>query len=49
MPNNLLDSVQFKLVSSDVGQFGMNTPAYFCLDNVGPLPLNIPQLSSNDF
>lgn len=49
MPNNLLDSVQFKLASSDVGQFGMNTPAYFCLDNVGPLPLNTPQLSSNDF
>lgn len=28
------DSVSFSLSSSDVGQFGMNTPAYFCLDNV---------------
>ncbi len=28
-----VDSVVFKLRSSDVGQFGMNTPAFFCLDN----------------
>lgn len=28
------DSIQFKLVSSDNGQFGMNTPAFFALDNV---------------
>lgn len=27
-------SVKFKLTSSDVGAYGMNTPAYFCLDNV---------------
>lgn len=27
------DSIEFTLSSSDVGQFGMNTPAYFCLDN----------------
>ena len=30
----LLDSLTFHLSSTDVGQFGMNTPAYFCLDNV---------------
>lgn len=30
----LIDSLQFELTSSDVGQFGMNTPAYFCIDNV---------------
>lgn len=29
-----VDSLAFTLSSSDVGQFGMNTPAYFCLDNV---------------
>lgn len=29
-----VDSLSFALTSSDVGQFGMNTPAYFCLDNV---------------
>lgn len=27
------DSIFFKLESSDVGQFGMNTPAFFCIDN----------------
>ena len=27
------DSLQFLLSSSDVGQFGMNTPPFFCLDN----------------
>jgi len=28
------DSIQFVLSSSDNGQWGMNTPAYFCLDNL---------------
>lgn len=28
------DSLSFQLSSSDVGQFGMNTPSYFCIDNV---------------
>lgn len=28
------DSLQFSLSSSDVGQFGINTPTYFCLDQV---------------
>lgn len=28
-----IDSLQFVLSSSDNGQFGMNTPAYFCIDN----------------
>ncbi len=28
------DSLVFTLSSSDVGQFGMNTPAYFCVDQV---------------
>jgi hypothetical protein len=27
------DSLSFTLISSDVGQFGMNTPAYFCMDD----------------
>lgn len=30
----LADSLSFTLSSSDVGQFGMNTPAYFCIDDV---------------
>lgn len=29
-----VDSLFFTLSSSDNGQFGMNTPAYFCADNV---------------
>ncbi len=28
-----VDSLTFELISSDNGQFGMNTPAFFCLDN----------------
>jgi hypothetical protein len=33
-----LTSVTFALSSSDNGQFGMNTPAYFAVDNVVPEP-----------
>lgn len=29
-----VDSIGLSLSSSDVGQFGMNTPAYFCIDNI---------------
>ncbi|MEZ4978161.1 MAG: DUF4465 domain-containing protein [Chitinophagales bacterium] len=28
-----VDSLEFTLSSSDVGSFGMNTPAYFCIDD----------------
>ena len=28
-----VDSLQFNLSSSDIGSSGMNTPAYFCIDN----------------
>lgn len=28
-----VDSLTFMLSSSDAGQFGMNTPSYFCMDN----------------
>ena len=31
-------SLEFGLSSSDVGDFGMNTPAYFALDTVVPEP-----------
>ncbi len=33
IPLGAVDSIVFSLVSSDNGQFGMNTPAYFCIDN----------------
>lgn len=40
IPSNNVDSVVFKLESSDVGSFGMNTPDFFCMDNVGSDPLS---------
>lgn len=33
-----VDSISFELNSSDVGGFGMNTPAYFCLDEIWYTP-----------
>jgi hypothetical protein len=33
MPLGSVDSLVFKLASSDNSQFGMNTPAFFCMDN----------------
>lgn len=41
IPSNNVDSVVFELESSDVGAFGMNTPDFFCMDNVGSYPLLI--------
>ncbi len=29
----VVKNIQFKLESSDMGDWGMNTPAYFCIDN----------------
>lgn len=31
---SICDSITFKLSSSDTGSFGMNTPAFFCMDNL---------------
>ncbi len=33
-PLGPVKALEFSLTSSDVGAFGMNTPAYFCLDSV---------------
>jgi hypothetical protein len=33
-----VDSLLFGLESSDVGEWGMNTPAYFCMDDLHVLP-----------
>ncbi len=30
----IIDSLSYNLVSSDTGTFGMNTPAYFCIDDL---------------
>jgi hypothetical protein len=34
LPLGNVDSLQLNLNSSDNGSFGMNTPAYFCIDNL---------------
>jgi hypothetical protein len=45
-----LDSISFSLTSSDNGTWGMNTPAYFCLDNLKSLDgVNISNSIANDF
>ncbi|MEM7792361.1 MAG: DUF4465 domain-containing protein [Verrucomicrobiota bacterium] len=33
-----VDELAFDLTSSDVGAFGMNTPDYFAIDNIGAVP-----------
>jgi hypothetical protein len=41
------DSLLFYIYSSDAGEYGVNTPAYFCIDNVGEeCPIGIPQLET---
>lgn len=37
----LLDSLSFGLSSSDMGTYGMNTPSYFCIDELNSNHLNI--------
>lgn len=39
-------SLEFSLSSSDVGEFGMNTPAYFAMDTVVPEPSTLALLSA---
>lgn len=42
-----VDSVSFKVVGSDVGQYGLNTPAYFAIDDFNvPNPNNNPVVKS---
>lgn len=44
-----VDSISFKLESSDVGQFGMNTPAFFCIDNFEyDYKLNVNEIGKNN-
>ena len=49
LPTGIFDSVSFNLSSSDVGAFGMNTPDYFCIDNVGNYPLSTNKTIKNKF
>ncbi len=41
-----VDSLQFVLSSSDVGDWGMNTPGYFCLDNLYVIPDGAPYVAN---
>ena len=34
-----VDRIEFTLSSSDVGSFGMNTPAYFAMDCLNAVPI----------
>lgn len=38
----VVSSLEFSMDSSDVGQFGMNTPAYFAIDNLAVSPVPWP-------
>jgi len=44
----LSDSLFFSLSSTDIGDFGMNTPAYFCLDNLSySTEISVSETESN--
>jgi hypothetical protein len=38
-PLGTVAALSFSLTGSDVGAFGLNTPAYFALDNLSSVPL----------
>jgi hypothetical protein len=41
------DSLTFLMLSDDEGDYGLNTPTYFCIDNFGEeLPIGIPQFET---
>jgi hypothetical protein len=49
-PLGNVDSIQFFLSSSDTGQWGMNTPAYFCIDNFTTADVaNVAPVAADDF
>lgn len=43
-----IDSLSFTLSSSDNGAFGMNTPAYFCIDNFVTNDIQTSTIDPND-
>ncbi len=44
-----VDSLTFSLASSDTGDYGMNTPAYFCIDNLNDVTNGVRKNSTVDF
>jgi hypothetical protein len=45
----IVDSLSFGLLSSDNGAYGMNTPAYFCMDNFNGNTVNVKENSDDIF
>jgi len=43
----IVDSLTFTLTSSDNGAWGMNTPAYFCIDNIMSSHVNVNNVDNN--
>jgi len=43
-----IDSLVFMLNSSDVGSFGMNTPAFFCMDNFNDQTVTVKEIAQNN-
>jgi len=43
-----ISKIKFQLTSSDVGDWGMNTPAYFCLDEIKLLESSVENMVSFD-
>jgi hypothetical protein len=50
-PLGIVDSIAFSFESSDVGEFGINTPKYFCMDDfkMNVVPNAIPAVKSSAF
>jgi len=44
-----MDSLYFELSSSDVGMWGMNTPAFFCIGSIMELVTSVDELTQNTF
>ncbi|MCD6346443.1 MAG: DUF4465 domain-containing protein [Bacteroidales bacterium] len=44
-----VDALQFSLSSSDTGDWGMNTPGYFCIDNLNEVDFESLTYTSGDY
>jgi hypothetical protein len=43
------DSITYIMESSDTSAWGINTPTYFCIDNISLLPESVQSISNNSF
>ncbi len=44
----MVDSLSFSLTSTDVGNWGMNTPAYFCMDEITFSSTGVSELANSN-